>query len=218
MKKRFFVGISLLILFTTFISQKKISTNNFQIQEIDIYNNLILEKNEIKKDLSFLYNKNLIFLKSSGIEKKLAGKSFIKRLEIKKIYPNKLVIKVFEKEPIAIIIDKDNKFYLGKQIDLIEYKKLSKYSDLPIIYGDKKNFKILFENLKRINFPIELIKNFSLFESKRWDLELKDKKIIRLPAKNYSKILSNFLEIKSNRNFDKYKVFDYRLEGQLILK
>ena len=140
------------------------------------------------------------------------------RLYDLKIYPNKLVIKVFEKEPIAIIIDKDNKFYLGKQIDLIEYKKLSKYSDLPIIYGDKKNFKILFENLKRINFPIELIKNFSLFESKRWDLELKDKKIIRLPAKNYSKILSNFLEIKSNRNFDKYKVFDYRLEGQLILK
>tara|TARA_Y100001958_G_scaffold156724_1_gene150054 strand:- start:1044 stop:1700 length:657 start_codon:yes stop_codon:yes gene_type:complete len=218
MKKRFFVGITLLILFTTFISQKKLSTKNFQILEIDIYNNFILEKNEIKKDLSFLYNKNLIFLKSSGIEKKLTGKSFIKRLEIKKIYPNKLVIKVFEKEPIAIIIDKEKKFYLGKKIDLIEYKRLSKYSDLPIIYGDKKSFKILFENLKKVNFPIELIKNFYIFESKRWDLELKDKKIIRLPAKNYNKILRNFLEFSSNRNFDKYKVFDYRLEDQLILK
>tara|TARA_Y100000816_G_C26108278_1_gene590033 strand:+ start:2800 stop:3456 length:657 start_codon:yes stop_codon:yes gene_type:complete len=218
MKKRFFVGITLLILFTTFISQKELSINNFQILEIDIYNNFILEKNEIKKDLSFLYNKNLIFLKSSGIEKKLAEKSFIKRLEIKKIYPNKLVIKVFEKEPIAIIIDKENKFYLGKKIDLIEYKKLSKYSDLPIIYGDKKSFKILFENLKKVNFPIELIKNFYIFETKRWDLELKNKKIIKLPAKNYDKILRKFLEIRSNRNFDKYKVFDYRLEGQLILK
>ena len=218
MKKRFFVGITLLILFTTFISQKELSINNFQILEIDIYNNFILEKNEIKKDLSFLYNKNLIFLKNSGIEKKLAGKSFIKRLEIKKIYPNKLVIKVFEKEPIAIIIDKENKFYLGKKIDLIEYKKLSKYSDLPIVYGDKKSFKILFENLKKVNFPIELIKNFYIFETKRWDLELKNKKIIKLPAKNYNKILRKFLEIRSNRNFDKYKVFDYRLEGQLILK
>ena len=218
MKKRFFVGITLLILFTTFISQKELSINNFQILEIDIYNNFILEKNEIKKDLSFLYNKNLIFLKSTGIEKKLAGKSFIKRLEIKKIYPNKLVIKVFEKEPIAIIIDKENKFYLGKKIDLIEYKKLSKYSDLPIVYGDKKSFRILFENLKKVNFPIELIKNFYIFETKRWDLELKNKKIIKLPAKNYNKILRKFLEIRSNRNFDKYKVFDYRLEGQLILK
>ena len=218
MKKRFFVGITLLILFTTFISQKELSINNFQILEIDIYNNFILEKNEIKKDLSFLYNKNLIFLKSSGIEKKLAGKSFIKRLEIKKIYPNKLVIKVFEKEPIAIIIDKENKFYLGKKIDLIEYKKLSKYSDLPIVYGDKKSFKILFENLKKVDFPIELIKNFYIFETKRWDLELKNKKIVKLPAKNYNKILRKFLEIRSNRNFDKYKVFDYRLEGQLILK
>ena len=41
---------------------------------------------------------------------------------------------------------------------------------------------------------------------------------IKLPAKNYDKILRKFLEIRSNRNFDKYKVFDYRLEGQLILK
>ena len=128
------------------------------------------------------------------------------------------MIKVFEKEPIAIIIDKENKFYLGKKIDLIEYKKLSKYSDLPIVYGDKKSFKILFENLKKVDFPIELIKNFYIFETKRWDLELKNKKIVKLPAKNYNKILRKFLEIRSNRNFDKYKVFDYRLEGQLILK
>ncbi len=218
MKKRFFAGITLFILFSTFISQRKISINNFNVKEIKIYNNSILTENDIKKNLSFLYNKNIIFLKSSKIEKKLAEYSFIKRLEIKKIYPNKLEIKIFEKEPIAIIIDKEKKYYLGKKINLIEYKKISKYNNLPIIYGDKKNFKILFDNLEQINFPIKLIKIFSFFETKRWDLELTNNKIIKLPADNYKLSLKNFLEIKSNKNFDKYKVYDYRLEDQLILK
>ncbi len=218
MKKRFFVGITLFILFSTFISQKKISINNFNVKEIKIYNNSILTENDIKKDLSFLYNTNIIFLKNSKIEKKLAEYSFIKRLEIKKIYPNRLEIKIFEKEPIAIIIDKEKKYYLGKKINLIEYKKISKYNNLPIIYGDRNNFKILFDNLEQINFPIKLIKIFSFFETKRWDLELTNNKIIKLPADNYKLSLKNFLEIQSNRNFDKYKVYDYRLEDQLILK
>ena len=47
---------------------------------------------------------------------------------------------------------------------------------------------------------------------------MNDKKIIKLPTNNYRQSLNNFLEIKDNRNFDIYKVFDYRLDNQLILK
>ena len=45
-----------------------------------------------------------------------------------------------------------------------------------------------------------------------------DNKIVRLPSKNYVKSLQNFLEIKKDSSFDKYKIFDYRLKNQLILK
>ena len=62
MKNRFILGLVLLLLLTTFISQKKISINNFKIKHIEIENNKVIKNQELIKDLSFLYNKNMIFL------------------------------------------------------------------------------------------------------------------------------------------------------------
>ena len=45
-----------------------------------------------------------------------------------------------------------------------------------------------------------------------------DKKILKLPEKNYTESLINFMKLKENTNFEKYKIFDYRLNNQLILK
>ena len=218
MKNRLIIGVTLILLFTTFISQKKISVNKFKVQEIKFENNKILKEFELIEDLSFLYNKSMIFLNSYEIKKKIEKKSFIKRLEVKKIYPNKLIIRIFEKEPIAILIDKNKKFFIGKKYDLIEYKKIPKYKNLPTIFGDQENFQSLITNLKKISFPLENIQKYFLLSSNRWDIQMKDKKIIKLPVKNYNLSLKNFLKINKNKNFDKYKIFDYRLNNQLILK
>lgn len=218
MTRRFFLGSILLILLSTFVSQNKIIFDRFIVKEIIIKNNEILNDQSIIEDLYFLYNKNIFFLNSYDIKKKLNKKNSIKSLEIKKIYPNKIIIKIFEKEPIAILINNDSKFFLGKKFDIIDYKKIDKFKNLPVIYGDKKNYKELFQNLKSINFPTNLIAKYFLLDSERWNLELIDQKLIKLPPKDYKKSLKNFLTIKESINFDKYKIFDYRLKNQLILK
>ena len=84
--------------------------------------------------------------------------------------------------------------------------------------GNQKDFKILNNNLQKINFNYKLIKKFIFYDSGRWDLETKDKKIIKLPSINYSKSLKNYLNLRNNKDFNKFKVFDYRIENQLILK
>ena len=153
------------------------------------------------------------------LKKKIEQKSFIDSVKIKKIFPDKLVIKVFEKEPIAILKDKyKKKFFLGKKIDLIEYRKISKYENLPIVEGELKSFKSLYNNLIKINFPINQILSYRFFKVDRWDIKMKDKKILKLPSKNYTKDLINFMGIKEKANLEKYKIFDYRLKNQLILK
>ena len=219
MKNKPIFLIALFILFSTFISQNKFTINKFKIKDIKIENNEILEGQELINIFSFLFSKNIIFLNSYELKKNIDQNSFIEKIEIKKIFPDKLVIKVFEKEPIAILIDKyQKKFYLGKKIDLIKYRKIQKYKNLPIVEGDQKSFKILFNNLEKINFPTEKILSYRLFKLNRWDIEMNDKKILRLPTKNYTEGLINFMSIKDKTNFNKYKVFDYRLNNQLILK
>ena len=211
--------IILFILLSTFISQNKFATNKFKIKEIKIENNKILKDRELINTFSFLNSKNIIFLNTYDLKKNVDQYSFIEKIEIKKIFPDKLVIKVFEKEPIAILIDKHKKkFYLGKKIDLINFRKIKKYENLPVVNGDAKSFKILFNNLIKINFPIEQIQSYYYFNFDRWDIELTDKKILKMPAKNYTESAINFMNIKDKANFEKYKIFDYRLKNQLILK
>ena len=219
MRNKPILGIALFILFSTFISQNKFTINKFEIKEIKLENNQILQDQELIDIFSFLYSKNIIFLNTNELNKKINQNSFIEKIKIKKIFPDKLVIKVFEKEPIAILIDKHrNKFFLERKINLFEYRKILKYENLPIVKGDSKSFKILFNNLIKINFPTQQIISYRYFKANRWDIEMSDKKILKLPEKNYTKGLINFMSIKDKANFEKYKIFDYRLNNQLILK
>ena len=99
MKKRIVIGLGLLILLTTITSQQKIVISKFNLKEINIENNILTKKKDIKKLLFPIYNKNLIFLENLEIEKALMQNSFIESFEIKKKYPNTLTIKIFEKKP-----------------------------------------------------------------------------------------------------------------------
>jgi len=218
MKKRIVIGLGLLILLTTITSQQKIVISKFYLKEINIENNTLTKKKDIKKLLFPIYNKNLIFLENLEIEKALMQNSFIESFEIKKKYPNILIIKIFEKKPIAILQNKKNKFYLSEKIELIKFKNLPDYRNLPYIIGNKEDFEIFYNNLNKIDFPFDQIKKYTLHESKRWDLETVNNKLIRLPAKDYIKSIKNFLNLINNNNFKKYKSFDYRINNQLILK
>ena len=144
--------------------------------------------------------------------------SFIDSFKVRKVYPKTLKIKIFENKPIAIVFYNKKKFYLSEKIELIELIELQKYENLPYVIGNHKNFKNLYRVLKQLNFPFNLVKKFILYESNRWDIEMKNNKIIKLPSMEYKKSLENFLKIKDKNEFKKYKIFDFRVNNQLILK
>ena len=219
MKKRLIIGLLLLFLFSTYnIKFNKTFFSNLQIKKITIENNKIIKDKEIKEKLSFLYETNFFFLRTKKIEKKLREIQFVESYQIKKIYPNNLIIKITEKKPIAIIQKSKQKKYFTVRGDLIDFRKIKKFEDLPTVFGDEKSFSTFYMNLKNINFPFKEIKTFYLFESKRWDLLTLKNQLIKLPINNYNKSLLNFISLKDQANFEKYKIFDYRIKDQLILK
>ena len=219
MKKRLIIGLLLLFLFSTYnIKFNKTFFSNLQIKKITIENNKIIKDKEIKEKLSFLYETNFFFLRTKKIKKKLREIQFIESYQIKKIYPNNLIIKINEKKPIAIIQKSKQKNYFTARGELIDFRKIKKFEDLPTVFGDEKSFSTFYVNLKNINFPFKEIKTFYLFESKRWDLLTLKNQLIKLPINNYNKSLLNFISLKDQANFEKYKIFDYRIKDQLILK
>ena len=161
MKKKLVISLIFLLLLSTYQLQNNFELKSkFKIKKITIENNLIIEDQKIEKKLSFLYQTNLFFLKKKKIEAKLNDLNFIHSFEIKKIYPNKIIIKVFEKEPIAIIQNKKEKMYYTKEGEVINFLDLKKFYDLPVVFGDKESFKIIHKNLIESNFPTEIIKRY----------------------------------------------------------
>ena len=162
--------------------------------------------------------KIFFFLNKEEIRNEISQNSFIKSLEIKKIFPNKIQVKVYEKKPIAIIQNKKKKYYFTDNNDLINFTNSIIIKDIPIVFGDGKSFKDFYNEVNQINFPLKSVKAFYLFETKRWDLITKNNQTIRLPQKNFNKSLQNFLLLSKKSNFEKYTIFDYRIKEQLILK
>ena len=218
MNKRLVFALSLLVLLTTINSKQRFFTSQFDLRTIEIENNLLLTDQDIKNLLVPFYNKNLIFLDKNEVKKALMQNSLIESFNIKKKYPSTIKVKIFEKKPIAVLFSKKNKFYLSEKIDLIEFRNLPNYQTLPYVLGNKDDFRIFYNNLKKINFPLDIITKYTFYETNRWDLETKNNQVIKLPAKYYIKSLKNFIKLKNKNGFEKYELFDYRISDQLILK
>lgn len=218
MKVHFIIGVALLILLTTITINQKIIITKFNIKEIILVNSISLKEKDVKRSLSVIYNKNLLFLKNKEIEEILVQFTSIESFYLDKKYPNTLKITIIEKKPIAILINNKKKFYISERLDQFEFNDKNFNQDLPIVFGNKDDFKIFYKNLIKIDFPVNLIIKYMLYESNRWDLETIDNKTIKLSSKNYVKNLKNYLNIKKKNNFKKFKVFDYRINDQLILK
>ena len=219
MKSRLLLTLILFILFSSYNLKKEFNfISEYGIKEIIIENNSILKEEEIKKKLSFLYKSNILMISNDAIKKRLNEIDFIESFELKKIYPDKLRIKIFEREPIVVLQNKKEKKYYTKNGNVISFVDKEEFNSLPLVFGDPVNFAIFYENLKKVNFPINEIKTFYFFESKRWDLLTKKNQTIKLPIQNYNHSLENFMELKVKANFEKFKIFDYRIHDQIILK
>lgn len=218
MKKRIIIALILLISLTTITFDQKIIFSIFALKKITIENNSLLKKNDIKKSLEPIYDKNLLQLNNKEIKKILLQNSLIDSFKIKKKYPDTLKIEIFEKKPIAILFDKKQKFYISEKIELIDYNMLSIDNNLPYVLGNKDDFKIFYDNLRKIKFPFNSVKKYILYENNRWDLETLNNKTIKLSPQNYKDNLEHYLNLINKKEFKNYNLYDFRIKNQLILK
>ena len=189
----------------------------FPIKKILIENAVVTNLLELKSDLSFLINRSLFFLDKEKILTTINKHNFISSILLTKKYPNTLKITITEKTLVATQVIDREKFYITKDNKKINFINLKIYEDLPSIFGKYKNFDLFYNNLEENNFKINDVKAFYYFDIGRWDIVLKNEKVIKLPEKNYLEMLSKINLMINDNNFSKYKVFDFRIKDQLIL-
>tara|TARA_B100000029_G_scaffold438150_1_gene453798 strand:- start:8484 stop:9149 length:666 start_codon:yes stop_codon:yes gene_type:complete len=221
MKKKFLFWSFLFILLTTYNYKgtKNFISELFIIKEIEIEGVKNSNKNDLQVKLEKIKTKNIFFLKERDFDNIIFNVDFVNSLKIKKIYPKKIKITVVEDRPIGIFFNDQREKYI-----LLENKKIIKnqnYSfDLPEVQGNGAidKFSDFYLGLQKTGLNLKLIKSFVYFDIDRWDLLLEDEKLIKLPPENYEESVVRFLEIYEKSNFKKFKVFDFRIKNELIVK
>ena len=227
MKKLYRIALLLIvfIFLSTYIPKDLdlISEKNptfFKIKNIEIINNFLIQKNEIEAKLSDIYNKNIFLIKGIDIEEPLKTIDFLKKIEVKKKYPNTVIVKIFETRPVAILFKDEVKYLLDNSSNLISFGDNKNFNQLPSVFGKgaENNFIYFFNQLENNNFSNEEIKNFYYFQIGRWDLQLVNNKIIKFPENNIDGAIKKSIELLKREDFKNYNIIDLRVDGKIIVE
>jgi cell division protein FtsQ len=181
--------------------------DNINVDGLDIEDELFL----LKKIKNFNLN-NIFLISKIDLINKIESNSLVEKYYIFKRYPSSLDIKI-EKTKFLSKINKNGQiFYIGSNGKFIKNDFLN--NQLPFIFGNPE--VIEFFNIKEIidksKISYNEIKNLYFFPSKRWDLELRDSTIIKLPNEDVSLALNLAIEFLNDHKF-----IDARIKNQIIL-
>ena len=175
------------------------------------------ESSKLKNKIENLKIKNIFFLNENKIKNIIELNTLIENYQILRIYPSNLSIKINKTKLLAKINQSGKIMLLGSNGKLSE--NISTNQQLPFIFGKPKveeflNFKIIIDQSK---FSYDEIENFYFFPSKRWDIELKNKVILKLPNEDIKNTLDYLFEFLANKNLYNPTIIDARINNQIIL-
>ena len=181
--------------------------NNINITGLDIKNKLIL-----LKDVENFNLKNIFLINKIDLKDEIESNTLVENYSIFKRYPSSIDINI-EKTQILAKINKNGQiFYIGSNGKFIKNNSLN--NEPPFIFGNPDVFEFfkIKEIIDKSKISYTEIKNLYFFPSKRWDLELVDNTIIKLPNDNVYLALNLAIEFLSDHKF-----IDARIKNQIIL-
>ena len=212
---RFFIYFIIIIFLTSINNYNLYNKKIFNIDRVEV-NGFSEKKNiMIKNEIKNILGKNIFLIKKNYF-KKLFNRNDTKDLIIKKVYPNKLIISFIPSKPICIILLKDRKIILGDNGKKLNIEKIEK--KLPKVFGseDFDNILKVVNMLKLSKLDYDEIDEIVFFKSGRFDINLKDKTLIKFPIR-YTKETVNYSSyLLNDKRFVNSKVIDLRLENKII--
>ena len=215
--KKIFIYFFLLLMLGS-ITNNEINNQNFYIIKNIIVSGLNEnDNNKIISDLNKFKSKNIFQIDGDEILNIINSNSLIENYKIYKNYPSIIKINLEQTKFLAKLN------YDGKEFLVGSNGKLSKNdvfrNDLPFIFGkpDAIEFLEFKKNVDSSKFSYDQIKNIYFYPSSRWDLELKDNTILKLPKKDIKASLDRAFEFINDKNLNSNKIIDLKIKNQIIL-
>jgi len=196
-------------------SVNNINLNTLELQSINNINIVGLEvrdESSLHQNIKNFNLNNIFSISKIDLINEIESNATIEKYSIFKRYPSSLDLKIKKTNFLARINKNGQIFYIGSNGKFIKNNFLN--NQLPFIFGSP-NVDEFFKIKKIIDeskISYTEIKNLYFFPSKRWDLELIDNTIIKLPHHNENIALNLAIEFLNDNKF-----IDARIENQIIL-
>ncbi len=216
--KKIIIYFLLFILIGSVNNISLINQNFAKVLEINISGLNQSEVLSIKNDLNNLYLKNIFSLDKNEISNVINSYNLIENFNIFKKYPSTINIEIDETNFLAKINHNSKIFIVGSNGKLLDNENYKDY--LPFIFGKPEIIEFL--KFKKIidqsKYSYQQIKNLYFYPSKRWDIEFKNGKIIKLSNLNIIASLNQSYEFFNHESFKDIKIIDARIKNKIIIK
>lgn len=215
--KKILIYFFLLIILGTLQNLSLNEINYPKVKKIDVFG---LGKNENQKlsyQLEFLKFQDLFFLDQSKIDQILSSNNLIESYTVNKIFPSTLKIDIKETQILANTYKDGSNFLIGTNGKLIPTK--IKRNDKPFVVGNFliEEFLLFKKIIDRSHLNYNEIKKIFFFNSGRWDIEMNNGLLLKLPKTRTEDAINLSMKLISKDEFLKAKIIDTRMKNQVIL-
>ena len=170
------------------------------------------------------YKDSSIFLiPIKKIANKISQNNWVKSINIQSNYKDTIEINIDESKPIGIYTTGIQNILFSDDLKILENIANNEKRFSALIKFEGKNS--LHESIKLIDsFPddfIQYVDKAVLINQRRWDLELKNSILLKLPENNIKEALENYKKIYinfSNEELIEIESIDLRMKKKIILK
>ena len=197
--------------------------NIFEIKHIKVIDSQQSKETDIREKISNLSD-NLLLLDKQILQNEIEEVPWVKRANIKKIFPNKIQVQVIENDPYAIFLNEGVPFLIDLDGTIItQISDQSIDTSMIQILGEKanENLESLIKSIN-IHFPELLndIKSLEYIELRRWNMKLRRDLKIKFPDEKIDQSIINLKRLFVEQNVSESNIIeiDLRIHGRASVK
>ncbi len=224
--KRGTIFFLIIVFFSIAFLGVKLLTQKFYVREILVFDNNHLDTKEIIASVKIQKGESFFDINLNEIDKRLKQNRWIKKVTLRKQFPNTLIVKVKEAVPKALLSRKKRLYLVDEDGKILERMKGVTTHFLPVIKDiSPKNEKEMSEAIKMA----DVLSKKNMFANKEsveigiesYGLKLNiDGEIIKVGYGNYSAKFDRWIELEPEirRKGLPIKYVDLRFKDSVIVK
>lgn len=200
---------------------------NLTIKSIEVTGDFtILDKAELSPLIESYVKTNLFLLDDKNLEKAIENNPWVHSASLTHVWPNKLIVKIYEQKPVAHWGKTE---MLAENGEIIKASMVKEKGDLPMLYSPNTSGKNMGRNMASgflgirkmmKGFPLRLVE-FKEDARGSWSIKLENGMTLKVGREHQAKRLKRFMvayEESLNNVLDKISVVDLRYTNGFAVK